>query len=142
VLFRSVKNVFRPEFLNRVDMVVVFRALGKADVLRIVDIELRRIEKQLQDQQLELHITEDAKELLADKGFDPDFGARPLRRVIQNIIEDELAERLLAGKLKAGGKVSVSRAENEIAIETTLPEEGEGSEQPQEPQPELAGSAS
>ncbi|HEX2037597.1 MAG TPA: ATP-dependent Clp protease ATP-binding subunit [Chloroflexota bacterium] len=138
----EVKNVFRPEFLNRVDMVVVFRALGKADVLRIVDIELRRIEKQLQDQQLELHITEDAKELLADKGFDPDFGARPLRRVIQNIIEDELAERLLAGKLKAGGKVSVSRAENEIAIETTLPEEGEGSEQPQEPQPELAGSAS
>jgi ATP-dependent Clp protease ATP-binding subunit ClpC len=134
----EVKNVFRPEFLNRVDMIVVFRALGKSDVLNIVDIELVRITKQLQEQNLELEITQGAKELLVDKGFDPDFGARPLRRVIQNTIEDELAERLLAGKLKAGGQVKVDRDGDTITIETTeLPVPPEP---PAEPQPELAGS--
>ena len=115
----EVKNVFRPEFLNRVDMIVVFRALGKGDVLSIVDLELERITRQLKEQALELEVTVPAKELLADKGFDPDFGARPLRRVIQNTIEDELAERLLSGKLKSGGQVKVDRDGEEIKIETT-----------------------
>jgi len=133
----EVKNVFRPEFLNRVDMIVVFRALGKSDVLNIVDIELVRITKQLKEQNLELDITQGAKELLVDKGFDPDFGARPLRRVIQNTIEDELAERLLAGKLKSGGLVKVDRDGDTITIETTeLPAPPEP---PAEPEPELAG---
>jgi ATP-dependent Clp protease ATP-binding subunit ClpC len=133
----EVKNVFRPEFLNRVDMIVVFRALGKSDVLNIVDIELVRITKQLKEQNLELDITQGAKELLVDKGFDPDFGARPLRRVIQNTIEDELAERLLAGKLKSGGLVKVDRDGETITIETTeLPAPPEP---PAEPEPELAG---
>ena len=133
----EVKNVFRPEFLNRVDMIVVFRALGKSDVLNIVDIELVRITRQLKEQNLELDITQGAKELLVDKGFDPDFGARPLRRVIQNTIEDELAERLLAGKLKSGGLVKVDRDGDTITIETTeLPAPPEP---PAEPEPELAG---
>ena len=133
----EVKNVFRPEFLNRVDMIVVFRALGKSDVLNIVDIELVRITKQLKEQNLELDSTQGAKELLVDKGFDPDFGARPLRRVIQNTIEDELAERLLAGKLKSGGLVKVDRDGDTITIETTeLPAPPEP---PAEPEPELAG---
>jgi ATP-dependent Clp protease ATP-binding subunit ClpC len=136
----EVKNVFRPEFLNRVDMIVVFRALIKSDVLSIVDIELVRIAKQLKEQNLELDITQGAKELLVDKGFDPDFGARPLRRVIQNTIEDELAERLLAGKLKAGGLVKVDRDGETITIETT--EFPAPVEPPAEPEPELAGSGS
>src|SRR5262245_33708851 len=120
-------------------MIVVFRALGKKDVLSIVDLELDRIRKQLKEQSLELEITEGAKELLVDKGYDPDFGARPLRRVIQNTIEDELAERLLAGKLKTGGLVKVDRDGDEVKIETIeLP----APEPPAEPQPELAGSAS
>jgi ATP-dependent Clp protease ATP-binding subunit ClpC len=135
----EVKNVFRPEFLNRVDMIVVFRALGKGDVLSIVDLELERITRQLKEQALELEVTVPAKELLADKGFDPDFGARPLRRVIQNTIEDELAERLLSGKLKSGGQVKVDRDGEEIKIETTeLP--APVPEPPAEPEPELAGS--
>jgi ATP-dependent Clp protease ATP-binding subunit ClpC len=134
----EVKNVFRPEFLNRVDMIVVFRALGKGDVLSIVDLELERITRQLKEQALELEVTVPAKELLADKGFDPDFGARPLRRVIQNTIEDELAERLLSGKLKSGGQVKVDRDGEEIKIETTeLP--APVPEPPAEPEPELAG---
>ena len=137
----EVKNVFRPEFLNRVDMIVVFRALGKGDVLSIVDLELERITRQLKEQALELEVTVPAKELLADKGFDPDFGARPLRRVIQNTIEDELAERLLSGKLKSGGQVKVDRDGEEIKIETTeLPAPAPAPEPPAEPEPELAGS--
>ncbi len=139
----EVKNVFRPEFLNRVDMIVVFRALGKGDVLSIVDLELERITRQLKEQALELEVTVPAKELLADKGFDPDFGARPLRRVIQNTIEDELAERLLSGKLKSGGQVKVDRDGEEIKIETTelpAPAPAPAPEPPAEPEPELAGS--
>jgi ATP-dependent Clp protease ATP-binding subunit ClpC len=126
----EVKNVFRPEFLNRVDMIVVFRALSKKDVLNIVDLELSRVTKQLKDQQLELTVTTEAKELLVEKGYDPDFGARPLRRVIQNTIEDELAEMLLRGELKTGGRVTVDREGDEIKIRASEPVATE---------PELAG---
>ncbi|MGH2368808.1 MAG: ATP-dependent Clp protease ATP-binding subunit, partial [Chloroflexota bacterium] len=103
----EVKNVFRPEFLNRVDMIVVFRALGKADVMQIVDLELTRIRKQLKEQQLELEITDEAKEVLGEKGYDPDFGARPLRRVIQNELEDRLSEALLEGRFGPGDTVMI-----------------------------------
>jgi ATP-dependent Clp protease ATP-binding subunit ClpC len=129
----EVKNVFRPEFLNRVDMVVVFRALALKDVLQIVELELNRIRKQLKEQSLTLEVSPEAMELLGTKGYDPDFGARPLRRVIQNTIEDELADRLLRGELKGGGAVVVTSAGGEIKVHTTptiAP--------PAEPEPELA----
>jgi len=129
----EVKNVFRPEFLNRVDMVVVFRALALKDVLQIVELELTRIRKQLKEQSLTLEVSPEAMELLGTKGYDPDFGARPLRRVIQNTIEDELADRLLRGELKGGGAVVVTSEGGEIKVHTTptiAP--------PAEPEPELA----
>ncbi|HAN14809.1 MAG TPA: NDP-hexose 4-ketoreductase [Chloroflexi bacterium] len=129
----EVKNVFRPEFLNRVDMVVVFRALALKDVLQIVELELNRIRKQLKEQSLTLEVSPEAMELLGTKGYDPDFGARPLRRVIQNTIEDELADRLLRGELKGGGAVVVTSEGGEIKVHTTptiAP--------PAEPEPELA----
>ena len=129
----EVKNVFRPEFLNRVDMVVVFRALALKDVLQIVELELNRIRKQLKEQSLTLEVSPEAMELLGTKGYDPDFGARPLRRVIQNTIEDELADRLLRGELKGGGAVVVTSEGGEIKFHTTptiAP--------PAEPEPELA----
>ncbi|HET7768988.1 MAG TPA: ATP-dependent Clp protease ATP-binding subunit [Chloroflexota bacterium] len=138
----EVKNVFRPEFLNRVDLVVVFKALSKQDVLSIVDIELQRVHKQLKDQQITFEISQEAKEWLVDKGYDPDFGARPLRRVIQQSLEDELAERLLAGGLKAGGTVNAFMENGELKIETTAPEPAPEPEAKKEPEPELAGSAS
>ena len=129
----EVKNVFRPEFLNRVDMVVVFRALALKDVLQIVELELNRVRKQLKEQSLTLEVSPEAMELLGTKGYDPDFGARPLRRVIQNTIEDELADRLLRGELKGGGAVVVTSDGGEIKVHTTptiAP--------PAEPEPELA----
>ena len=129
----EVKNVFRPEFLNRVDMVVVFRALALKDVLQIVELELNRIRKQLKEQSLTREVSPGAMELLGTKGYDPDFGARPLRRVIQNTIEDELADRLLRGELKGGGAVVVTSEGGEIKVHTTptiAP--------PAEPEPEVA----
>jgi ATP-dependent Clp protease ATP-binding subunit ClpA len=114
-------------------MVVVFRALALKDVLQIVELELNRIRKQLKEQSLTLEVSPEAMELLGTKGYDPDFGARPLRRVIQNTIEDELADRLLRGELKGGGAVVVTSEGGEIKVHTTptiAP--------PAEPEPELA----
>ncbi|MFM7197855.1 MAG: ATP-dependent Clp protease ATP-binding subunit [Chloroflexota bacterium] len=133
----EVKNVFRPEFINRVDMIVVFRALALKDVLSIVDLELNRIRKQMHEQALTLEVSAEAMELLGTKGYDPDYGARPLRRVIQNTIEDELADRLLRGELKGGGSVQVTVADGEIKVATTPnPAPGEAT-----PEPEMAGAS-
>jgi ATP-dependent Clp protease ATP-binding subunit ClpC len=122
----EVKNTFRPEFLNRVDTIVVFRALTRRNVKSIIDIELKRVVAQLHEQEIALELTDAAKDWLVDKGFDPDFGARPLRRVIQNNIEDELAEELLAGNVKAGDRVLADHdgVEDELAltIESAAPE--------------------
>ena len=122
----EVKNTFRPEFLNRVDTIVVFRALTRRNVKSIIDIELKRVMAQLHEQEIVLELTDAAKDWLVDKGFDPDFGARPLRRVIQNNIEDELAEELLAGNVKAGDRVLADHdgVEDELAltIESAAPE--------------------
>jgi ATP-dependent Clp protease ATP-binding subunit ClpC len=134
----EVKNVFRPEFINRVDMIVVFRALALKDVLSIVDLELNRIRKQMHEQALTLEVSAEAMELLGTKGYDPDYGARPLRRVIQNTIEDELADRLLRGELKGGGSVQVKVADGEIKVVTT-PNSAPGEVTPE---PEMAGASS
>ncbi len=134
----EVKNVFRPEFINRVDMIVVFRALALKDVLSIVDLELNRIRKQMHEQALTLEVSAEAMELLGTKGYDPDYGARPLRRVIQNTIEDELADRLLRGELKGGGSVQVTVADGEIKVATT-PNSAPGEATPE---PEMAGASS
>ena len=117
----ELKKVFRPEFLNRVDSTVVFHSLTLADVLRIVDLELARVRLQLSEHELELEVTESAKALLAEQGHDPDFGARPLRRVIQNLVEDRLAEDLLSGAFEPGSKVLVDRDDGEISISSKSP---------------------
>ena len=117
----ELKKVFRPEFLNRVDASVVFRALTRGDVGEIVDLELDRVRLQLSEHELELEVTDEAKDLMAEKGYDPDFGARPLRRVIQNLIEDPLAEELLRGNFEAGAKVIVDRDGDELNISSKSP---------------------
>ena len=105
----EIKKTFRPEFLNRVDSVVTFRHLSKEDIINIVDIQLAEVQARLTEQEITLDVTDDAKELLVEQGFDPDNGARPLRRVIQNLIENELAEGLLAEKFHAGDTVVIDR---------------------------------
>jgi len=110
----ELKKAFRPEFLNRIDATVVFRALTRKDIHKIVDLELDLVRERLAEHEIALEITEDAMDLLAEKGYDPDFGARPLRRAIQDLLEDPLAEKLLAGEFAAGDKVSIERDGDEL----------------------------
>ncbi|HEX2923215.1 MAG TPA: ATP-dependent Clp protease ATP-binding subunit, partial [Chloroflexota bacterium] len=94
----EMKNLFRPEFLNRIDATVVFRSLTLMEIRKIVDLMLARVRGALTEQQLSMEVTDAAKDYLVEKGFDPKFGARPLRRTIQNMVEDQMAEGLLNGK--------------------------------------------
>ena len=106
-LMTELKHLFRPEFLNRVDEVVVFHALAREDIVKIVDIQLQRLNERLAEHQITLTCTEAGREWLVKEGFDPQFGARPLRRAIQRHVEDELAERLLDGTFADGDTVIV-----------------------------------
>lgn len=112
----ELKRTFRPEFLNRIDEVVVFHALNKVHISQIVDIMLKELRAQLDGMEIELSVTEAAKDLLANKGFDPDFGARPLRRAIQRHIENPLAEEILKGTFGEGGTITVDAKEGEFVF--------------------------
>ncbi|MBI2940908.1 MAG: ATP-dependent Clp protease ATP-binding subunit, partial [Chloroflexi bacterium] len=113
----ELKKTFRPEFLNRIDAVVVFRQLSREQIREIVDILLQRVRQQLTQQEIKLEVDDAAKDFLAEKGWDPQFGARPLRRQIQNMIEDPLAEALLEGKFKPGQTVVAKVADGELKLE-------------------------
>jgi len=106
----ELKKVFRPEFLNRIDDVIVFHKLQKDEIKTIVELLLRRIRQSLAERELQLELSEDAKDLLVEKGWDPSMGARPLRRAIQRYIEDPLADFVLRAELPAGATVMVGRA--------------------------------
>ena len=112
----ELKRTFRPEFLNRVDEIIVFHALNKEHIKEIADIMLTELRSQLQEMDMELEVTSAAKDFIAEKGFDPDFGARPLRRAIQRYIENPLSEEMLKGRFKEGTKVTVDLAEGEIVF--------------------------
>jgi len=116
-VLNELKKTFRPEFLNRLDSVVVFRSLNRVEIRSIVELVLNRVRTQLAEQQLKLTVDDDAKDYLALKGWDPSFGARPLRRVVQNLIEDPLAEGLLQGKFKPGQTVVARVAGDELSLE-------------------------
>ncbi|HEX9118886.1 MAG TPA: ATP-dependent Clp protease ATP-binding subunit [Anaerolineae bacterium] len=114
----ALKRTFRPEFLNRLDGVMVFRSLSQEQIASIVDLELNRVRLQLTEQSVKLEVTPEVKEFIARTGYDPDYGARPLRRVIQDKLEDRLSEGLLAGEYKTGDTVKVILGENqEIKLE-------------------------
>ena len=104
---RELKQHFRPEFLNRVDDLIVFPQLSKAEVRQIVDLMIARLDKRLVEQNLSIELTDAAKELLADRGFDPVLGARPLRRAVQRDIEDALSEKILFGEIASGSHILV-----------------------------------
>ncbi len=115
-LLAELKKSFRPEFLNRIDGVVVFHALSKDHIRKIVDLMLASVTKQLAEKGVKLEVTDGAKDFLGEKGYDEVFGARPLRRVIQDRVEDKLSEELLRGKFQFGDTVVVDVEENEIVL--------------------------
>jgi ATP-dependent Clp protease ATP-binding subunit ClpB len=108
---------FKPEFLNRVDEVVIFRQLGRAEIDRIVEVQLQRVRQLLTERRIELEFTDEAKKLLADKGYDPHYGARPLKRVIQRLVQDPLAVRILEGDFPEGSRVRVDARLSGDALE-------------------------
>jgi ATP-dependent Clp protease ATP-binding subunit ClpB len=103
----ELKRHFRPEFLNRVDDVIIFQSLDEEELSRIVDIQLEKLKKRLAQQQLTLDVDTAAKKLLAREGYDPQFGARPLKRAVQERILNPLSLRLLEGEFKPGDKIKV-----------------------------------
>ncbi len=112
----QLKKTFRPEFLNRIDAIVVFRALTKDQIREIVELMLSQVQERLDEHEVTLEPTEEAKEMLAQEGYDPHFGARPLRRVIQTMIEDPLSEAILAGEFKEGDTAVLEVEEGEIKL--------------------------
>jgi ATP-dependent Clp protease ATP-binding subunit ClpC len=115
-LLAEMKKSFRPEFLNRIDAVIVFHALSKEQIRQIVDLMLVSVTRQMAEKEIKLEVTEAAKDLLGKKGYDEVFGARPLRRVIQDLIEDRLSEDLLRGNFQSGDTVVVDLEEEEIVV--------------------------
>jgi ATP-dependent Clp protease ATP-binding subunit ClpC len=115
-LTESLKRVFRPEFINRVDSVIVFRSLNKQDIEQIVELELAKVGHRLEEHEIVLDATPEALELLADLGYDPEFGARPLKRVIQQKIEDTLSDDMLGGKFQDGETILVDVVDGEIEL--------------------------
>jgi len=115
-----VRSAFRPEFLNRVDEIILFHRLKKTEMTRIVDIQIARLQKLLDDRKIVLTLEPSAREWLAEKGWDPAYGARPLKRVIQKSVQDPLAEMILAGTVKDGEKVAVSAGKQGLTFNGKL----------------------
>jgi ATP-dependent Clp protease ATP-binding subunit ClpC len=111
-IMEELKRTFRPEFLNRIDEIVVFHALTFAEILQIVDLMVGRVAQQARAQGIELEVTQEVRDMLAREGFDPQFGARPLRRAVQRLIEDPLAEEILLGRFSEGDTVIASLDED------------------------------
>ena len=112
----EVRSHFRPEFLNRVDDIVIFEHLRREDIVRIVDVQLELVRARLKDRDVSLTLTEAAKQVLADAGFDPVYGARPLKRAIQRLLLDPLAERVIGGAIPKGASVTVDARDGELAF--------------------------
>jgi ATP-dependent Clp protease ATP-binding subunit ClpB len=113
----ELRTHFRPEFLNRVDDIIIFHSLDEKQLAHVVEIQLTRLEKRLSQQQLSLEVDRSAKQLIAKEGYDPQFGARPLKRAIQDLLLDPLATKLLTGDFKAGDRIKVSAHDGELEFE-------------------------
>lgn len=116
VVLDEMKKTFRPEFLNRLDDVIIFQQLQKEEIRKIVDIMMKDVHKRLGDQEITLKLTDEVKDFMAEQGYSPAYGARPLRRVIQKFIEDELTDRLLVGDFKEGDAIDTAIEDKKIAF--------------------------
>ncbi len=135
VVENALKRAFAPEFLNRIDDVIVFNSLQKEDIYKIIDIELKELFGRLLLMGYQIQLTENAKEFIAEKGFDPNFGARPLNRAIQKYLEDPIAEEILKGELKEGDTLEVDFVKDaeEVAVKVIKAETAIVAEKPAKP---------
>jgi ATP-dependent Clp protease ATP-binding subunit ClpC len=114
----GLKRMFRPEFINRIDQIVVFHSLGKAELYRIIELMLAQVRTRLSDQGIELVVSDEARDFLLREGYDEEYGARPLRRAIQSYVDDSLADALLAGDIAAGHVALLTVRDGVIAVES------------------------
>ena len=130
----ALKRVFNPEFLNRIDDTIIFHALEKKHIMQIIDIQMRDLMKRIKGMGITVELNKQAKDFLADKGFDPAYGARPLRRALQRFLEDPIAEELLKGKYPDGTKlkVKVNKKKGELRFSVVTPEKKEGEQKEEE----------
>src|SRR5215472_2038206 len=134
------KRVFKPEFLNRLDEIIVFHSLGKPELLRIVDLEVDKVLTRIRAKDVHIELQQSAKEFLIDKGYDPQYGARPMRRAVERFLEDPLAEELLRGNVKPGDHVEVVAADGKLSFQ--VPEAQTQSNTPVAPAAPAAPAAS
>src|SRR5437762_1408487 len=134
MLKQEMERNFRPEFLNRVDDIIVFRGLTKEDLKHIIDIELKKVSKRLKEKSLTLVMSDEAKELLIERGTSLEFGARPLRRAIEHLLEDPLSEKLLRGEFNGRDMITVRAGEVDGEKKLTFDPTSTAP-----PQPELVG---
>ena len=120
-VMKEVKELFRPEFINRVDELIVFHALTEEEICRITEMMLKQVASRLEEQEIRLLWDENVTKKLAEDGYDPKFGARPLRRLIQRTVEDTLSEELLQGRVSLGQEVRLTVKDGEIALEDPAP---------------------
>src|SRR6187455_109243 len=121
-ILEETKRVFKPEFLNRLDEIIVFHTLSKPDLLRIVDLEVNKVKRRLQVKEIEITLDDSAHELVIEKGYDPTYGARPMRRAVERYLEDPLAEELLRGGVKAGDMVRVTVENGKLVFKAAEPQ--------------------
>ena len=135
-LIDALKRKFRPEFINRMDTVIVFRALNRADIRKIVELELEKVQDMLIEQDLTLSATDEAFDYMADLGYDPEMGARPVRRVVQQVIEEPLSDALLAGTFKPGDHIIAELEESDDNKKIVLMKETRKGLLDEKPEPE------
>lgn len=117
-LLEEMRKIFSPEFLNRIDETIVFRQLNRDDMKKIIDILIEEVEQRLEERKMVLELDESSKELIIEEGFDPEYGARPMKRTIRRLIEDPLSEEILKGTVKEGKHVKLTRAGNKLEFKT------------------------
>lgn len=115
-VMRSLKEKFRPEFLNRLDEIIIFNSLAKKEIEKIVDIQLLKVREKLAGKNIKITIDKSAKRYIVDNGFDPDYGVRPIKRLIQRVILDKLADKMIRGQLKDGGKAKIIFTKSNISV--------------------------
>ncbi len=120
-MLAEVRRIFRPEFLNRIDEIIVFHELGKEHLSKIIDLMIRDLQFRLYKYDLTLELTEEAKEWLAEAGYNPVYGARPLRRAIEQYVENPLANKLLHNEFKDGDRVIVDRGAEGLTFSSAKP---------------------
>jgi ATP-dependent Clp protease ATP-binding subunit ClpC len=125
VILEESKKAFKPEFLNRLDDIIVFHTLERENLVRIVDLEVAKVVERVRAKAIHIHLDPTAVELLIEKGYDPIYGARPMRRAVERFLEDPLAEELLRGNIKPGETVEVTAEIDKLVFRAVQPEQGE-----------------